>query len=268
MNPSEPPLAAALANIRVVLLHTTLSTNIGAAARALKNMGLQQLWLVAPASFPDRAASDRAAGARDLLESAVVVETLEEAIADCGLVVGTSARTRHIPWPLVDVRTGAAQIAAEAQRHPVAVLFGREDRGLTNDELQRCQLHITIPANPDYSALNLAMAVQVIAHELRMAALSEHLPDPMADWDVPFATGDDLDRLFGHFEQTLGAMGFLNPDAPKQAMTRLRRLFQRTRLDRMEVNILRGILTSADQWVTRAKASEDEDRSPSRDDNT
>ncbi len=234
-------------------MHTTLSTNIGAAARALKNMGLQQLWLVAPASFPDRAASDRAAGARDLLEGAVVVETLEEAIADCGLVVGTSARTRHIPWPLVDVRHGARQMAVEAQRHPVAVLFGREDRGLTNDELQRCQLHITIPANPDYSALNLAMAVQVVAHELRAAALAESLPDPLADWDVPFASGDDIERLFGHFERTLGAMGFLNPDAPKQAMTRLRRLFQRTRLDRMEVNILRGILNSADQWVARGQ---------------
>ncbi len=251
-----------------MLLHTTLSTNIGAAARALKNMGLEQLWLVAPANFPDRAASDRAAGARDLLERAVVVETLEEAIADCGLVVGTSARTRHIPWPLVDVRRGCEQMAAEARRHPVAVLFGREDRGLTNDELQRCQLHITIPANPDYSALNLAMAVQVVAHELRAAALAETLPDPLADWDVPFASGDDIERLFGHFEQTLAAMGFLNPDAPKQAMTRLRRLFQRTRLDRMEVNILRGILTSAGHWVARAKASEGSPGSNERSDNT
>jgi tRNA (cytidine32/uridine32-2'-O)-methyltransferase len=242
-----------LANIRIVLLNTTLSANVGAAARAMKNMGLQQLWLVAPASFPDRAASDRAAGARDLLESAVVVDTLEEAIADCGLVVGTSARTRHIPWPLVDVRRGGLQMAAEAQRHPVAVLFGREDRGLTNDELQRCQLHITIPANPDYSALNLAMAVQVVAYELRTAALSEALSDPMADWDVPLASGDDIERMFAHFERTLRAMGFLNPDAPKQAMTRLRRLFQRTRLDRMEVNILRGILNSADQWVARGR---------------
>ncbi len=268
MNPPAFSPADALANIRIVLLHTTLSANIGAVARAMKNMGLQQLWLVAPASFPDRAASDRAAGARDLLERAVVVETLEEAIADCALVVGTSARTRHIPWPLVDVRTGAGQIAAEAQRHPVAILFGREDRGLTNDELQSCQLHITIPANPDYSALNLAMAVQVVAYELRAAALAERLPDPMADWDVPFASGDDLTRLFGHFEQTLTAMGFLNPEAPKQAMTRLRRLFQRTRLDRMEVNILRGILTSADQWVERAQAAQSDDRVNDSDGNT
>jgi tRNA (cytidine32/uridine32-2'-O)-methyltransferase len=246
-----------LANIRIVLVNTTHPGNIGAVARAMKNMGLEQLWLVAPSHYPDREASDRAANARDLLNRAVVVESFDEAIAGCGLVVGSSARERRIPWPLTDSRSGCEQLFQAAQRQPVAVVFGREDRGLTNDELQKCQLHINIPANPEYSALNLSMAVQVIAYELRMASLQGGRLDSLADWDMPFADSEDVERLFEHMEQALTEMAFLKPQAPKQLMTRLRRLFQRTRLDQMEVNILRGILGSAQQWVRRARAGGD-----------
>lgn len=238
----------ALQNLRIVLVNTTHPGNIGAAARAMKNMGLRDLVVVAPHNFPSREASDRAAGARDLLATVRIVESFDEAIADCGLVIGSSARQRRIPWPLLDARSCCQQACAEARHHRVALVFGREDRGLTNEELQRCHLHVNIPANDEYSSLNLAMAVQVIAYELRMAALAGQLPsDAMAEWDKPAADAESLERLFVHFEATLADLGFLQSEAPKQMMTRLRRLVMRARPDEVEVNILRGILGSAQQ---------------------
>lgn len=243
---------AGLENIRIVLVNTTHAGNIGAAARAMKNMGLSQLYLVAPREYPAPEATWRAANAVDLLERAVVVADLDEAVADCGLVIGTSARQRRIPWPLLDSRQCCEQAYREAARGPVAFVFGREDRGLTNEELQRCHLHVNIPADETYSALNLGMAVQVIAYELRMAHLSGTLPsDPMADWDLERADAAELERLYNHFEEALTELGFLQVEAPKQMMTRLRRLFQRARPDRIEVNILRGILSSAQQALRR-----------------
>ncbi len=237
---------AVLHNIRIVLVNTTHPGNIGAAARAMKNMGLRDLVVVAPHDFPSREASDRAAGARDLLATVRVVDTFEEAIAGCGLVIGSSARQRRIPWPLLDARRCCQQACAEARQHRVALVFGREDRGLTNEELARCHLHVNIPADEAYSSLNLGMAVQVIAYELRMAALDGTLPDDaMADWDKPAADAATLERLFEHFEETLVDLGFLPAHAPKQMMTRLRRLVLRARPDEVEVNILRGILRSA-----------------------
>lgn len=253
----------ALDNIRIVLVHTTHPGNIGAAARAMKNMGLSELYLVAPRQYPCDEALHRAANAVDVLQRASVVETFDEAIADCGLVIGSSARERAIPWPLLDARQACAQAHREAARHKVALVFGREDRGLTNEELQKCQLHIHIPSNPEYSSLNVAMAVQVIAYELRMAHLAGDVPgdapvdapvDAMAGWDFPFAPAADIERFYDHLEETLGEMGFLKADAPKQTAARLRRLFQRTRLDAMEINMLRGILTSAQYWVRKAGA--------------
>ncbi|HEY3698806.1 MAG TPA: tRNA (cytosine(32)/uridine(32)-2'-O)-methyltransferase TrmJ [Spongiibacteraceae bacterium] len=242
-----------LANIRIVLVNTTHPGNIGAAARAMKNMGLRDLYLVAPKRFPADDATWRAANAADVLERAVVVDSFDAAIADCGLVIGSSARERTIPWPLLNAREACVQAYAETARHKVALVFGREDRGLTNDELQKCQLHIHIPSNPEYSSLNVAMAVQVIAYELRMAHLAGELSsDAMADWDLPFAHADDVERFFVHLDETLAEMGFLKADAPKQTTARLRRLFQRTRLDAMEINMLRGILTSAQCWVRKA----------------
>lgn len=248
---------SALDHIRIVLIDTTHPGNIGGAARAMKNMGLSQLYLVSPRQFPDSRATDRAAGATDLLDKAVVVSSVAEAVADCSLIIGTSARDRRIPWPLLNPRACAEQVTPQLGAQRVAILFGREDRGLTNEELQLCHLHVHIPADESYSSLNLAMAVQVISYELRMAHLAGELSDDsMSQWDIPMAPSQDIERFFVHLEDTLVALGFLDPQVPKQLMTRLRRLFARTRLDSMEVNILRGILTSARSWVDRARVRE------------
>lgn len=243
-----------LDNLRIVMVNTTHPGNIGAAARAMKNMGLSELYLVSPLRYPADEATWRAANAVDVLERAIVVETFDDAIADCGLVIGSSARERTIPWPLLDARRACAQAYREAAKHKVALVFGREDRGLTNEELQKCHLHINIPSNAEYSSLNVAMAVQVIAYELRMAHLADEKPiDVMADWDFPFAANEDVERFYVHLEQALSEMGFLKADAPKQTAARLRRMFQRTRLDAMEINMLRGILSSAQFWVRKAR---------------
>lgn len=247
-------LSNPLHNARIVLVHTSHPGNIGATARAMKNMGLKQLYLVKPKLFPHERAGWRAASAEDILDNAVVVDTLEEAVADCGLVVGTSARGRRIPWPLVNPRACAEKVYPELTQHPVALVFGREDRGLTNEELQCCHLHVNIPASEDYTSLNLAMAVQVVTYELRMMHLSSELSDDdMQEWDTKFAKVEDIERMFVHLEETLLEMEFLKPSAPKQLMTRLRRLYSRTRMDDLEVQMMRGILTSTQQWVRKAR---------------
>ena len=253
--PQDQPLNnQSLSNARVVLVHTSHPGNIGAVARAMKNMGLTQLYLVAPKHFPHERAVWRAASAADILDCAAVVDTLDEAIADCGMVVGTSARSRRIPWPLLNPRACAERVYPELSQHPVALVFGREDRGLTNEELQRCNLHVNIPTSAEYSSLNLAMAVQVITYELRMAHIAGELSaDEMQDWDTKFAKVDDIERLFVHLEETLVEMEFLKPSAPKQLMNRLRRLYSRTRLDDLEVQMMRGILASTQKWVRKAR---------------
>lgn len=242
--------------IRIVLVETSHSGNIGAVARAMKNMGLGNLWLVNPSSFPDEASYARAAGASDVLDSAHVVSSLDEALADCVLVMGTSARGRKVPWPVCAPPEAAAAAAEHAGSGPVAMVFGRENHGLSNDELQRCHYHIHIPSNPDYSSLNLAMAVQVMCYELRMYYLrsleggegSPYLKSMTRPgdegWDVPPAKVQDVEGFFGHLEQVLIDVDFHRRENPRQLMTRLRRLFQRARLDQMEINILRGILTA------------------------
>jgi tRNA (cytidine32/uridine32-2'-O)-methyltransferase len=244
-----------LDNLRIVLVNTSHPGNIGGAARAMKNMGLSKLYLVAPKDFPAEKAVWRAAGALDILDDAVVVETLDEAIADCGLVVGTSARERRIPWPLVNPRECGTKAIAEAGEHEVAVLFGREDRGLTNEELHKCHYHVHIPANSDYSSLNLACAVQVIAYELRMAHLTWQDGKALTfdDWDVPPAKVEALERYYDHLQQTLTELGFLEPDNPRQTMTRLRRLYGRIRMDEMELSILRGVLTNTQNYIQRTQ---------------
>ena len=230
-------------DIRIVLVNPSHPGNVGASARAMKNMGLNQLVLVEPQEFPDPRAIWRAAGAKDLVDSARVVETLDEAIADCHLVVGTSARERKIPWPLVDPRTCAEQVFAQPENSKVALLFGREDSGLTNDELQRCHLHVNVPTSDQYRSLNLAMAVQILCYEIRMQALgSAGQIAAMDDWDEPLASVDDVERFYEHLAQTLTELEFYDPDNPRQLLTRLRRLFNRAQLDQMELNILRGIL--------------------------
>jgi tRNA (cytidine32/uridine32-2'-O)-methyltransferase len=244
-------------NIRIVLVNTTHPGNIGGVARAMKNMGLTRLYLVAPEKFPDEQAVWRAAAAGDLLDSAVITATLEEAIGDCQFVVGTSARERRIPWPLLDPRQCAARIGAVCGREQVAIMFGREDRGLTNEELQLCNLHLHIPTSDAYSSLNLAMAVQIVCYELRMLLLQDQLPASEDEqWDTPFCTLENLERFYLHLEQTLTAIEFLDPAAPRQLMARLRRLYGRVRLDEMELNILRGILTETQKWVERGRRVE------------
>lgn len=250
--------------IRIVLVETSHSGNIGAVARAMKNMGLGNLWLVNPSSFPDEASYARAAGASDVLDGARVVASLEEALADCVLVMGTSARGRKVPWPVCAPPEAASAAAEHAVDGPVALVFGRENHGLTNDELQRCHYHIHIPSNPDYSSLNLAMAVQVMCYELRMhylRSLEEGQASPYLKpmlrpgdegWDVPPARVEDVEGLFGHLEQVLIDVDFHRRENPRQLMIRLRRLFQRARLDQMEINILRGILSAVQKKAAGA----------------
>jgi tRNA (cytidine32/uridine32-2'-O)-methyltransferase len=239
------------ANIRIVLVNTTHPGNIGGAARAMKNMGLSRLYLVAPKEYPSDKAVWRAAGATDVLDDAVVVDTLDEAISGCSLVVGTSARERRIPWPLLDPRECGENVWVEAGQHDVAIVFGREDRGLTNEELHRCNYHVHIPANEEYSSLNLATAVQVICYEVRMAYLKQTAGNtlPNHTWDMPPADAGALENYYGHLEQTLAELGFLDPENPKQTMTRLRRMYNRVRMDQMELNILRGVLTAMQNYV-------------------
>lgn len=255
-------------NIRIVLVNTSHPGNIGGAARAMKNMGLSRLYLVAPKDFPSEKAVWRAAGALDVLEKAVVVETLDEAIEGCGLVVGTSARGRRIPWPMVDPRACGERCWQEATQQEVALLFGREDRGLTNEELHKCQYHVHIPANPDYSSLNLATAVQVICYEIRMAHLAAEqgtlLPPEM--WDQPPAPAEAMERYYQHLQETLETLGFLTPDNPRQTMTRVRRLYSRVRPDEMELSILRGMLTATQNYIfhTDKKLKRLDDKSPTQ----
>ncbi len=241
--------------IRIVLVNTSHPGNIGGAARALKNMGLSRLYLVEPKEYPADKAVWRAAGALDVLDSAVVVESLDDAIGDCGLVVGTSARERRIPWPLVTPRECGERAWAEARHHDIAIIFGREDRGLTNEELHKCNYHVHIPANDAYSSLNLAAAVQVVCYEIRMAYLTAKagkLPH-FDDWDVPPANQQAQERYYQHLQETLEELGFLEKGNPRQTMTRLRRLYNRVRLDEMELSILRGMLTSTQNYIYHSR---------------
>jgi tRNA (cytidine32/uridine32-2'-O)-methyltransferase len=245
-----------LDNIRIVLVNTSHPGNIGGVARAMKNMGLSRLYLVEPRQFPHEEADWRAASAGDVLQSAVVTPTLEEAIGDCQFVVGTSGRERRIPWPLLDPRPCAQRMASASSQQQVAVLFGREDRGLTNEELKLCNLHLHVPTSEAYSSLNLAMAVQIVCYELRMLQAQPALPRSEDDqWDTPFTSVENMERFYVHLEQTLTDIEFLDPAAPRQLMSRLRRLYSRVRLDEMELNILRGSLTETQKWVARANKS-------------
>ncbi|MDH5357115.1 MAG: RNA methyltransferase [Gammaproteobacteria bacterium] len=234
-----------LDNIRFVLVGTTHPGNIGAAARAMKTMGLSNLHLVAPLHYPSAEATARASGADDVLAKAVVHTSLDEALVGCHQVYGMSARLRHLPVPVVNPREAVTSIQHYADDAQVAIVFGREHSGLSNDELDRCQHLINIPANPDYSSLNLAAAVQVMAYELKMSF------DPTIEagrvGEIREAIdASDLEHLYGHFEQALTTIGFLDPQQPRNLMRRLRRLYNRADLDRNELQILHGILRAAE----------------------
>lgn len=228
-----------LTNIRIVLINTSHPGNIGSAARAMKTMGLSKLYLVDPIKFPHHQADELASQATDILKQATVVKTLDEAIGNCHLIFGTSARERTIPWPLLSARESAEKIAEEPDQSEIAIIFGREQSGLTNEELRRCHFHLHIPGNPEYPVLNIASAVQVVAYELRMACLKEKVD---STWDYELADTKAMEGFYEHLERVLVEIEFLNPKAPRQLMTRLRRLFNRARPDVMEMNILRGIL--------------------------
>jgi len=230
--------------IRIVLCQTSHSGNIGASARAMKNMGLEHLVLVGPQDFPSAHATARASGADDLLANATIVSTLEEAIAPCHLVLGTSARTRTLPQPLINARKAAALTQeATQQQQEVAIVFGHERNGLSNHELSLCHQHIQIPCNPDFSSLNLAAAVQVITYELRMASLDQTPTSQELAYD-DLASHQDLEGFYTHLQQTLEAIEFLDPKFPKKIMPKIRRLFSRAHVEVTELNILRGILTA------------------------
>ncbi|WP_241606755.1 tRNA (cytosine(32)/uridine(32)-2'-O)-methyltransferase TrmJ [Rosenbergiella epipactidis] len=234
-----------LQNIRIVLVETSHTGNMGSVARAMKTMGLSNLYLVNPLLKPDSQAISLAAGASDLIGNATIVDTLDEAISGCSLVVGTSARSRSLPWPMLDARECGMKSVEEGQQAPVALVFGRERVGLTNDELQKCHYHVAIPANPDYSSLNLAMAVQIIAYEVRMAWLaSEQSPAAPQTEESPYPLVDDLERFYQHMEGMMLESGFIRQGNPSQVMSKLRRLFTRARPERDELNILRGMLSS------------------------
>ena len=250
-------VSAHLSHVRIVMVNTTLPANIGSALRAMKTMGLSKLVLVAPKTYPHPDIDALAAGATDFIEQIEIVETLADAIKDCHLVFGTSARSRTIPWPLLDARPAAEKSisAVVNDQQDVAVVFGREDRGLTNEELAMANYHVTIPVNTDYGVLNVAQAIQVICYEMRMATLAavesgkdETATMPVTDtesmqWDEPLVTHEQMEQFYPHIEKMLAEIEFLDPKNPRLLPLRLRRLFGRIQLDRMEYHLLRGIFS-------------------------
>ena len=246
-----------LSHVRIVMVNTTLPANIGSALRAMKTMGLCKLVLVSPKTYPHPDIDALSAGASDLIEQIEIVETLEDAIKNCHLVFGTSARSRTIPWPLLEARP-AAQKSMQAvmqDQQEIAIVFGREDRGLTNEELALANYHVTIPVNTDYGVLNVSQAIQVICYEMRMATLEliDKKPDQEAvmhvtnqedmHWDEPLVTHEQMEQFYPHIEKMLAEIEFLDPKNPRLLPLRLRRLFGRIQLDRMEYHLLRGIFS-------------------------
>jgi TrmH family RNA methyltransferase len=231
-------------SIRVVLVDPKHPGNIGAVARAMKNMGLNELHLVRPKAFPDPEATARASGADDVLEAARVHEHFEDAIADCGFVVGTSSRQRHLTFDLLEPRECAQLVAEAAQVGNVALVFGSEKYGLMNVELARCHRLVTIPTSGTYASLNLAMAVQVIAYEVLLATRPGAPTQPPPE--IPFATAREMELFYEHFERVLEVIDFRDRTGGGHLMARIRRLFNRARLDQNEINILRGFLTAVE----------------------
>lgn len=239
-----------LSSVRILLLNTSHPGNIGAAARAMKTMGLEELGLVKPKQFPAAEATARASGADDLLARALVFDSLDEALHGCHLVIGASARARSIPCPMLDPRECAGMITGRTGTR-AAVLFGNEQSGLSNAEMDRCRYLVRIPANPGYSSLNLASAVQIIAYELRMARDAVAADAAVAQPQPVPVDSAAMERFYCHLEQVLVELDFLDPENPRQLMRRLRRLYNRAGPDDNEMNILRGILSATQQKCGR-----------------
>ncbi|WP_176467590.1 tRNA (cytosine(32)/uridine(32)-2'-O)-methyltransferase TrmJ [Vibrio metoecus] len=242
-----------LDRVKVVLVGTSHSGNIGSAARAMKVMGLSQMVLVDPQCQVDAQAIALAAGAIEIALNAQIVPTLEAAVADCGLVVGTSARSRTLDWPMLEPRQCGEKLIAEASQHTVAMVFGRERTGLTNDELQLCHYHVCVPTNPEYSSLNLAMAVQLLSYEVRMAFLAMDQNQSQEQRDQEYPRHQELELFYEHLEKVITQTEFISAQQPGQVMNKLRRMFTRARPEAQEINILRGILTSVQKSIVHKK---------------
>ena len=246
-----------ISSIRVVLVATSHPGNIGSTARAMKTMGLHSLYLVRPKSFPDYKANEMAAGADDVLENAQIVDTLEEAVVGCQLILATSARPRGLSLPGLIPSSGADLISTKSDNTQVALVFGREHAGLTNEELLKCHYHIHIPSNPEYSSLNLAQAVQIMAYEVRMKLLS-----PTAQVSLQMdkeASADEIEQFYDHLKAVFIEIQFLKTAHPRRLMLRVRRLFNRVRLETMEVSILRGMLSQVQkslEWARKRNGSD------------
>jgi len=223
-------------------VETSHPGNIGAVARAMKNMQMDQLRLVSPKSFPHADATARASGADDVLRSATVFGSLQDAIADCQVVLGSSARDRTISWPSLTARQTAEKWVVTSPEQNIALVFGRENSGLKNHELDLCHYLLRIPCNTEYSSLNLAAAVQVVCYELFVASGQEMVSNVGDMGEEPLATAEQMEAFYVHLHQTMADIGFLHPERSKSIMRRLRRIFNRTQLDTKELDILRGIL--------------------------
>ena len=234
--------------VKIILIETSNSGNIGSVLRAMKTMGFKNLCLVNPKKFPSDEAKALAANAKDMIDDVVVVDTLDKALSDIDFVVGTSSRIRKVPWPNEPLNTVAPQINKIIESTTnVGILFGREDRGLTNDELQRCNLHMHIPANEEYPVLNLAMAVQVVCYQIYIDSLSKNSLVKNDNWDVPKAKSNHVKRLIEHFISVAEELEVFNKGNPRQIGARIKRMFTRIGLDEMEVNFLRGFLAATEE---------------------
>ena len=234
--------------VKIILIETSNSGNIGSTLRAMKTMGFGNLCLVNPKKFPSEEVTALAANASDLIDTVQVVNSLEEALDGCNLVVGTSSRDRKVPWPNESIISASPKIIAEADKdNTAAILFGREDRGLTNDELQRCNLHVRIPANEDYPVLNVAMSVQVICYQLLIDKTLCSEVKKNTHWDVPLAETNHVNRLIEHFTEVAEKLEVFNKGNPRQIGARIKRLFTRIGLDEMEVNFMRGFLSAIEK---------------------
>ena len=290
VNEISDPLRLLQTRVRIVLVAPRYAGNIGSSARAMKTMGLRDLVLVSPIEHLAAEATWRAVHASDVLTNARVTDSLAEATADCVFVVGTSGRERHLPLPVLEPRAAALAMLQAALRGPVAVIFGNETSGLSGEDLARCNLHVRIPTDPEYSSLNLAMAVQLLSYELRMAALavssqSKHelvvldtaldttlgtighsssaqreLPTARSRGSRALATAAQLAHLMDHVERVLLHIGFHNPAKPRLLLQRLRRLFARAQLESAETHLLRGILASVERAAERREVKHEQSR--------
>ena len=244
-----------LSHIKIVLVETTHPGNIGAVARAMKNMAMANLWLVSPKIFPSADATSRASGADDVLAKAIVCKSLPEAIADCQIVIGASARIRTISWPEITPRQCAEKVVINELDQKVAIVFGRENSGLKNHELDLCHFLLRIPCNSEYSSLNIAAAVQVICYELFVAAGVQENSRVGDKGDIPLATAEQMESFYGHLHQALIDIDFMQPDQSNSIMRRLRRIYNRIHLDTKELDILRGILRMSQGNKAKTKRS-------------